>query len=109
MKNPAPPLPPACPLCRPYGGRWRSVEGGLARCLCPRGEALAAGKVKRVYAGVTGKASREMVKGNGSGVTATSLMRKHSRSAQSPLAGSIRRASHQFSTTANLPLQETNE
>ena len=48
MKKPAPPLPPACPLCRPYGGRWRSVEGGLARCLCPRGEALAAGKVRRV-------------------------------------------------------------
>ena len=51
MKKPAPPLPPACPLCRPYGGRWRSVEGGLARCLCPRGEALAAGKVKRVMGG----------------------------------------------------------
>jgi hypothetical protein len=47
MKKPSAPLPPACPLCRPYGGRWRSVEGGLARCLCPRGEALAAGKVKQ--------------------------------------------------------------
>lgn len=54
MKKPSAPLPPACPLCRPYGGRWRSVEGGLARCLCPRGEALAAGKVKRVSAGASG-------------------------------------------------------
>ena len=58
MKKPSAPLPPACPLCRPYGGRWRSVEGGLARCLCPRGEALAAGKVKRVM-GRAGKAASD--------------------------------------------------
>ena len=67
MKKPAPPLPPACSQCRLYGGIWQELPGGaLARCGCPRGRALAAGKVKRVYAGVTGKASPERVKGHGS-------------------------------------------
>ena len=42
-------LPPSCPACRPFGGRWRrAANGGLERCACARGVALSAGKVKRV-------------------------------------------------------------
>ena len=48
MKKPAVPLPPPCSECRPYGGRWRSTDVGLGRCVCPRGVMLAAGKVRRV-------------------------------------------------------------
>jgi hypothetical protein len=37
-------LPPSCADCRPYQGRWRRAnDGGLERCSCARGRALAAG------------------------------------------------------------------
>jgi hypothetical protein len=61
MKKPIP-LPSPCPLCRPYGGRWRSTDDGLGRCLCPRGVMLAAGKVKRVRPPVSGKRDIHAVK-----------------------------------------------
>ena len=42
-RKPRPQLPPACSFCRPNDGLWRSNEvGGLSRCDCPRGVALAA-------------------------------------------------------------------
>ena len=63
------PLPPACPLCRPYRGLWRWVPnpastgpgdaGSLQRCSCARGQALSAGKVKRVMAG--NKVARDQI------------------------------------------------
>ena len=31
-----------CPLCEPYGGDWAEGAGGLRRCGCARGQALAA-------------------------------------------------------------------
>lgn len=46
------PLPEPCPECAPYGGRYRIVAGpvadGAARCLCKRGQALAAMDAARV-------------------------------------------------------------
>ena len=42
-KTPRPVLPPSCSLCRPQDGAWRIGQtGGLERCDCPRGQALAA-------------------------------------------------------------------
>ena len=35
-------LPPACPRCAPHGGAWAfAPSGGMQRCDCPRGRALA--------------------------------------------------------------------
>ena len=46
--KPAPPLPPACSMCAPYGGTWRNfgteVVPRMARCDCARGKALGMGK-----------------------------------------------------------------
>lgn len=40
-----PPLPQSCSLCREFSGLWMQAEnGGLERCSCPRGQALAEGK-----------------------------------------------------------------
>ncbi len=41
------PLPPACSLCRPYGGLWRNYGTAglpvLKRCECERGVSLSMG------------------------------------------------------------------
>jgi hypothetical protein len=46
-KSTRPPLPPACALCRPYGGTHRNYGTPdvprLARCDCARGKALGMG------------------------------------------------------------------
>jgi predicted nucleic acid binding AN1-type Zn finger protein len=42
------PLPPSCVFCKPYGGAWAMAEnGGMERCDCPRGRALAAAEKPR--------------------------------------------------------------
>jgi len=47
MKTKAP-LPPACRLCAQHEGLWReSDQGGMERCDCPRGRALAAGRPQK--------------------------------------------------------------
>lgn len=42
-KRPRVQLPPPCRECRPNDGAWRvdAATGGLERCDCPRGKALA--------------------------------------------------------------------
>lgn len=44
VKKPLIPLPPACDECSRTGGLWIvDRNGGVTRCSCPRGQALAMG------------------------------------------------------------------